>query len=116
MKKRKFLSDFGLNVFGWGRKKGVGSLFLTDPPDLRLPTPFLVPRNLADVTICVTIFASSRSKVVIQNLVRKRWVTKRRARHGDRSLCLQLSRRAISDPDFDGDGGAQAVARGLYRR
>ena len=31
--------------------------------------------------------------VVIHDLVRKRWVTKRRALHDDRALCLRLSRQ-----------------------
>ena len=31
--------------------------------------------------------------VVIQNLVRKRWVTRRRALHDDRVVCLRLSRQ-----------------------
>ena len=30
---------------------------------------------------------------VIQDLVRKRWVTRRRASHDDRTLCLRLSRQ-----------------------
>lgn len=34
--------------------------------------------------------------VVINDLVRKRWITKQRAIHDDRSLCLRLSRQGES--------------------
>ncbi len=44
----------------------------------------------AAAALCVRMPTLSE---VVQDLVRKRWVTKRRALHDDRALCLRLSRQ-----------------------
>jgi hypothetical protein len=63
----------------------------------------LMPRVLSHAYVWVPIMAPDTFfcpqpptlAVVTQDLVHKRWVTKRRAFHDDRSLCLRLSRREM---------------------